>query len=267
MEVYPGLLAHEQIHGSRIQKKEPPIQTPSEHIVTTSLADEIAFRLQRKILSGDYQPGSRLVQDELCQIFGVSRTPIREALRKLQAQHLVEVIPNRGAKVRLFDKKELVEVYTIRAELEGFGCELAASKLTPKIRSRLKEVQGKLAAGVSRFARQEVGPDDESRFNSMVTESNAEFHQTIHRAAGNNNLVRMVADLQQFFPKDYIWQAVRSNVHEFLELNVEEHERVLDCLGAGDASGARREMKRHVLHAGSRLVSYLEDKHPDEGPP
>ena len=241
------------------------MSTPSEHIVMTSLADEIAFRLQRKILSGDYQPGSRLVQDELCQTFGVSRTPIREALRKLQAQHLVEVIPNRGAKVRVFDRNELVEVYTIRAELEGYGCELAAARLTPKTRARLQEIQAKLAAGVSRFARREIAPDDEARFNSVVNETNAAFHQTIHQAAGNAHLVRMVADLQQFFPKDYVWQAVRSSIREFLELNVEEHERVLKCLDAGDASGARREMKRHVLHAGSRLVSYLENNHSDEG--
>ncbi len=240
---------------------------PTEHIVTTSLADEIAFRLQRKILKGDYQPGSRLVQDELCQTFGVSRTPIREALRKLQAQHLVEVIPNRGAKVRVFDKSELVEVYTIRAELEGFGCELAAAQLTPRIRARLKEIQDNLAADVSRFARKEVGPDDEARFNSVFNETNLEFHRTIHEAAGNAHLVRMVANLQQFFPKDYIWQAVHSSLREFLELNVEEHERVLNYLDAGDAAGARREMKRHVLHAGSRLVNYLENKHLDAGTP
>ena len=237
------------------------MHTPREHIVLTSLADEIAFRLQRKILKGDYQPGARLVQDELCRTFGVSRTPIREALRKLQAQHLVEVIPNRGAKVRLFDRNQLVEVYTIRAELEGFGCEVAAPRLTPKTRARLKEIQGKLADTVSRFTRQEVGPDDEARLNSLVSETNAEFHQTIHRAAGNAHLARIVGDLLQFFPEDYIWQAARSSLREFLELNVEEHERVVDRLVAGDASGARREMKRHVLHAGSRLVSYLENKH------
>ncbi len=236
------------------------MQTPSEHIVTTSLADEIAFRLQRKILNGDYRPGSRLVQDELCQTFGVSRTPIREALRKLQATHLVDLVPNRGAKVRVFDKNELVEVYTIRAELEGFGCELAAAQLTPRTRARLKEIQGQLAAGVSRFARHEIGPDDEAHFNTVINETNVAFHQTIHRAAGNAHLVRIVADLQQFFPKDYIWQAVRSSIPEFLELNVEEHERVLKYLDAGDGSGARREMKRHVLHAGSRLVNYLEDE-------
>ena len=242
------------------------MQTPSEHIVTTSLADEIAFRLQRKILNGDYRPGSRLVQDELCQTFGVSRTPIREALRKLQATHLVDLVPNRGAKVRVFDKNELVEVYTIRAELEGFGCELAAAQLTPRTRARLKEIQGQLAAGVSRFARHEIGPDDEAHFNTVINETNVAFHQTIHRAAGNAHLVRIVADLQQFFPKDYIWQAVRSSIPEFLELNVEEHERVLKYLDAGDGSGARREMKRHVLHAGSRLVNYLEDERLGAGP-
>ena len=242
------------------------MQTPSEHIVTTSLADEIAFRLQRKILNGDYRPGSRLVQDELCQTFGVSRTPIREALRKLQATHLVDLVPNRGAKVRVFDKNELVEVYTIRAELEGFGCELAAAQLTPRTRARLKEIQGQLAAGVSRFARHEIGPDDEAHFNTVINETNVAFHQTIHRAAGNAHLVRIVADLQQFFPKDYIWQAVRFSIPEFLELNVEEHERVLKYLDAGDGSGARREMKRHVLHAGSRLVNYLEDERLGAGP-
>ena len=129
------------------------MQLHSDLIGTTSLADEIAFRLQRKILNGEYPPGSRLVQDELCQLFGVSRTPIREALRKLQAQRLVEVIPNRGAKVRVFDKNELVEVYTIRAELEAYGCELAAGQMTPKIRAELKDIQGQLAAGVSRFAK------------------------------------------------------------------------------------------------------------------
>lgn len=234
-----------------------------EPIVTTSLADEIAFRLQRKILKGDYPPGCRLVQDELCQIFGVSRTPIREALRQLQARHLIEVIPNRGARVRVFDRNELVEVYTIRAELEGLGCELAASRMNPRIRAELKQIQSGLATAVSRFARQEIDPSDEPRFNAMLNETNTRFHSAIHRASGNEHLVRLVAELQQFFPKDYIWQAVRSSLQEFLELNVEEHERILHYLDAGDASAARREMKRHVLHAGSRLVDYLESEQLD----
>ena len=76
------------------------VTNPVEEIVPTSLADEIAFRLQAAILDGVFPPGTHLYQEEICARFGVSRTPVREALRKLQAQHLVVVVPNKGAKVR-----------------------------------------------------------------------------------------------------------------------------------------------------------------------
>jgi DNA-binding FadR family transcriptional regulator len=71
-----------------------------DKVVATGLADEIAFRLQAAILDGEFPPGTHLQQDELCARFGVSRTPVREALRKLQAQHLVDLVPNKGATVR-----------------------------------------------------------------------------------------------------------------------------------------------------------------------
>ena len=72
-------------------------QTWADPPVATSLADEIAFRVESAIVEGLYPPGSRLPQDELCDRFGVSRTPVREALRKLQARNVVVVIPNKGA--------------------------------------------------------------------------------------------------------------------------------------------------------------------------
>ena len=78
---------------------------PLEQITITSLADEIAFRIQSAILAGEHPPGTRLLQDELCERFGVSRTPVREALRKLQAKHLVVLVPNKGATVRAPSRK------------------------------------------------------------------------------------------------------------------------------------------------------------------
>src|SRR4051812_34077259 len=83
-------------------------------IQTTSLADEIAFRLESAILSRELLPGTKLGQEELCHRFGVSRTPIREALRKLQAQRLVVMVPNKGATVRLPTRSEIEEVYDLR---------------------------------------------------------------------------------------------------------------------------------------------------------
>ena len=79
----------------------------TESITLTSLVDEIAFRLETAILEGEFRPGTHLLQDELCARFGVSRTPVREALRKLQAQHLVIVVPNKGATVRFPSEAEL----------------------------------------------------------------------------------------------------------------------------------------------------------------
>ena len=104
----------------------------SEPIVTTGLADELAFRLETEILDGRYPPGTRLPQEELCERFAVSRTPVREALRKLQAKNLVVVVPNKGATVRLLGRKELLDIYDVRAELEGFSCELAAARITDR---------------------------------------------------------------------------------------------------------------------------------------
>jgi hypothetical protein len=102
-----------------LDEEAPAGDSGVERIVTTSLADEIAFRVQSAILDGLYPPGSRLPQDELCEKFGVSRTPVREALRKLQAKHLVTVVPNKGATVRLLSRKELIDIYDLRSELEG----------------------------------------------------------------------------------------------------------------------------------------------------
>lgn len=235
-----------------------PLESTAEPIITTSLADEIAFRLRRKILEGEYPPGTHLVQDELCESFGVSRTPIREALRKLQAQHLVVVIPNRGAKVRGLSRKELSEVYTVRAELEGLSCELAVPNLTPEHLERLKASQSVLEVAVRQFQRGQVKASEESSFNARLNRANEEFHGEIHRAADNHHLTRMIGDLQSFFPKDYIWQANRAQRREFLDLNVKEHQEILQALLARRAKEARRAMIAHVRHAGSRLIRFLD---------
>lgn len=232
----------------------------SETILTSSLADEIAFRLQRKILEGEYPPGKHLVQDELCQLFGVSRTPVREALRKLQAQHLVVVVPNRGAKVRGLSRKELTEVFTVRAELEGFACELAAPKLTPGRLRELARVQGSLEEVVREFERNQIGPKEEPAFNARLNRANDDFHSLIHETAQNAHLSRLIDNLHSFFPRDYIWQAGRSARQEFLELNIGDHKLILRALRERNGKQARKAMREHVRHAGVLLLGFLETK-------
>lgn len=231
---------------------------PRELITTTSLADEIAFRLQTAILDGGYPPGTHLLQDELCQRFGVSRTPVREALRKLQAQHLVVLVPNKGAKVRVPSREELIEVYVLRAELEGFACELACQYVSDETLAKLEDAQTALRSAADQLEAGVLGADDGAALNAQFTRANDLFHSTISEAAQNRRLRQIITDLARFFPRDYVWRAARST-GDFRELNIEEHERIRRALAGGDARTARSEMKKHILHASALLVDYLDE--------
>jgi DNA-binding GntR family transcriptional regulator len=233
-------------------------RSTSEPIVTTSLADEIAFRLQAGILNGLYPPGTHLLQDELCARFGVSRTPVREALRKLQAQHLVVVVPNRGAKVRVPSREELIEVYTVRAELEGFASELAAGLAGRDTLAALDAAQARIDEAVAQLEAWEFEPHEEPSFHRRLASGNEDFHAAIHRAARNHRLQRIIDELQGFFPKDYVWRAMHSS-EELREVNCQEHRRVREAIHVGDGKSARREMSRHIMHAQTILLPYLDE--------
>lgn len=227
-------------------------------IMGSSLADEIAFRVEIGIMEGSYPPGSRLRQDELCDRFGVSRTPVREALRKLQARNLVIVAPNRGATVRIPTRRELLEVYAIRSELEGYSAELAAARVSDAHIEELELAQSRLVGLVSKL--EEVpGSRPEPSLDVQLNNANDAFHGVIHRASGNRRLYELVVELGVAVPKDYVWRAIASS-DDMRLLNVEEHGRIRAALLSGDAGAARTHMRDHILHARSLLLTYL-DQH------
>jgi len=228
-----------------------------EQMNITSLADEIAFRLQAAILSGDHPPGTHLLQDELCERFGVSRTPVREALRKLQAKHLVALVPNKGATVRVPGREELIDVYHVRAELEGYACQLACANVSPALLAALSATQERVSEAVVTYERDGSSATGDVALDIQVATANFEFHDAIARAAGNGRLRLMIDELQNFFPKDYVWRAMTS-ADEVRALNLEEHERIGSAVARGDAVRARREMGSHILHASAILLEYLD---------
>src|SRR3989442_13198220 len=101
-------------------------------MLTSTKADDIALVIEEAIVSGELAPGSVLRQEQLSEQFKVSRTPIREALRRLAALGLVDFVPNRGVRVRMISREELHEAFLVRAELEGLATELAAERMTPE---------------------------------------------------------------------------------------------------------------------------------------
>jgi DNA-binding GntR family transcriptional regulator len=223
----------------------------------TSLADEIAHHLQRDILEGRIGLGERLAQDELCARFDVSRTPIREALTKLQSSGLVSLRPNRGAIVRTPARREVQEVYELRAELEGFAAQRAATRIDALGLRRLDRAQEDLVAAVSGLDPAVGGAGGE--LTTAIGAANDAFHDVILTAADNHTLQRDALRLRGSFPKDHVTEAVRS-VDELLALNVDEHERISAALIAGDGAGARRAMTDHIVHAGRLLIEYLDDR-------
>jgi Mn-dependent DtxR family transcriptional regulator len=105
----------------------------------TTKADDIALVIEEAIVSGELEPGTVLRQEQLSEQFNVSRTPIREALRRLAALGLVSFVPNRGVRVRTISREELHEAFMVRAELEALATEVAATKMTPEDLAELAE--------------------------------------------------------------------------------------------------------------------------------
>src|SRR5919109_493829 len=108
-------------------------------------ADDIALVLEEAIVSGELAPGTVLRQEQLSERYGVSRTPVREALRRLAALGLVSFVPNRGVRVRTLSRDELYEAFLVRAELESLATELAATRMTPEDLLELEAAEGRFS--------------------------------------------------------------------------------------------------------------------------
>jgi DNA-binding GntR family transcriptional regulator len=219
-----------------------------------ALVDKLASQLHARVLSGELPSGTRLRQKALAEEFGVSRTPVREALRKLQAGGLVELQPNRGAVVRGLSPREIRDAYEVRAALEALAAGLAAERVNRQQLRRLEHAQREFRAALAgtisrRKGGREVGERDVRRWAS----ANDEFHQTIHEASGNEVLAGQLAQLAQNFPRD-LSRLVVSESTAMLEANVREHEAILEALAQHDAEAAYERMRQHVGRAG-RLVT------------
>lgn len=232
-----------------------------------SLVDKLASTIHARVLSGAIVRGARLPQEALAAEFGVSRTPVREALRKLQASGVVEVLPNRGAVVRGPSAREIREAYEVRTELEGLAAELATTRIGDADLLRLREAEalfrtsvGQLVAGARRRGRD--APWDE---HDAWVRANDLFHQAILEAAGNRRLAEIMADLRRSFPRELTWSALSANSRR-LEENVLQHGAILDAIERRDAKAARLHMVAHVRTAGELVLHHFETVGEPRGP-
>jgi DNA-binding GntR family transcriptional regulator len=222
----------------------------------STLVDEVAQKIQGRIMAGSIPIGSWLRQESLATEFGVSRTPIREALRKLQASGVVEFVPNRGALVRGPTVRDIREAYEIRAELEAYAAELATHWIRPDQLERLREAEAMFRDSVADLVEGRThGADSAAEENWF--HANTVFHEVVQEAAQNQRLRAMIADLHRSFPRNLTWAALRENVR-LLDENVAQHHRIREAIERGQADVARREMGEHVRFAKELVTTWFE---------
>ncbi|WP_262060235.1 GntR family transcriptional regulator [Streptomyces sp. STR69] len=216
------------------------------------LVDDIAARIRARIMNGELAIGKPLRQAALATEFGVSRTPVREALRQLQNGGLIEMQPNRGAVVRVPAPWEVRQAYEVRAELEGMAARRAASRITERGLAALREHNAVLCEAVARAAGEGTGGG-----SAATTAANDCFHTVICEAADNPWLTRMIDRINESFPRNVSSLALAGD-ERHRQLNIREHEAVIEALAAHDADRADELMREHVISSGEHLTAWYE---------
>ncbi len=200
------------------------------------LRELVADELRQRILDGRLPQGSRVIEDRLAEELGVSRNPVREAIRLVESEGLVEVTPRRGVVVSVISAEEAHDLIEVRAALEVAAVRRAANRgVAPAVLEELAAIlaEGAAAAAAGQFER--------------LTMLNTRFHDELARGSGNGALVEALRSLQ-----NRLQLLFTTGVHRRSGKAWEEHGRILDAIRAGDADWAEAETRAHISGAASR---------------
>lgn len=204
---------------------------------------EVIFEtLRNAIITGELKPGERLMEVQLAEKMGVSRTPVREAIRKLELEGLVEMLPRKGAHVADLSIKDIMDVLEVRASLDGLATALAAERIKPEQVKELKHVQTQFLQYV------------EKQNLQGTIKKDVEFHDIIYRCSGNEKLIQIANNLREqvyrfrvIYLKDYI------SPKEI----VKEHAEILEAVTERDMEKARRIAEEHIKNQEKAFLKAL----------
>jgi DNA-binding GntR family transcriptional regulator len=206
------------------------------------LSERLRESIEEEIATGRLLPGTRLDEVELATRFGVSRTPIREALRLLLGEGLVEMRPQRGAVVAQATPQRLIEMFEVMAELEGMCARLAARRLSEQEMAEIEAAHD--ACRGSAAAR-----DADAYFYA-----NERFHYAIYAASHNTFLFEQASALQR---KLRPYRRLQLRVRNRPQRSFEEHQAIVDALRDGDADKAVQSIRAHVVVQGERFADLI----------
>ena len=195
------------------------------------LGDSVYGALRQAILDRKFDPGEPLTEGDLSRRFGVSRTPVREALAKLERDHLVRVVPKKGAFVRTLSHDEILDLYQVREELEALAVRLAGAHVQP----------GELEALEARF--RDLEARGGAAGHSEVRALGDEFHRFLLKRADNTKLLQVLEQMREEVQPVWTLSIVAQGRTQAL---VREHLAIIDALKRADVRRAERLMRLHI---------------------
>jgi DNA-binding GntR family transcriptional regulator len=211
-----------------------------------SLAEQARESIRRGILDGTLAPDERITIEQIAAELGVSRTPVREALKALESEGLIRLLPHRGAVVQPFAREDLHHRYSIRAMLEGYAAEVACRVDAPGVAAALAENCRRLRAAI------EAGPPPGDLW--AMVELNQRFHATIHEGSRSATVIRQLALLRNAHAYSlHYWDDEARRM-----ATLEMHEAIAEAFRAGRPARARQLVERHLLGARDLLAAMQE---------
>lgn len=210
--------------------------------VTSRRSELLRETIEERIATGQYLPGMRLDESELADEFGVSRTPIREALIQLDSEGLVEMRPRRGAIVVEISPQRLCEMFEVMAELEAMCGRLAARRIGGD-----EETELLAAHKASQEALNSGDPNDYFYVNER-------FHQAIYAASQNRFLIEQALQLQRRLRP---YRRLQLHVRDRVRTSFQEHSEITEAILSGDSEGAANALRHHVTVQGERFSDLI----------
>jgi len=210
------------------------------------LSKKVYRALKERIIEEDLKPGEKILEVNIAEQLGVSRTPIREALRELAAEGFVKMIPNQGMVVSNISIEEIKEVLQIRKLLEGFAASIAAKKINKGEIKKLEKIIEKMNISISKD-------------NVLVySDLNGEFHNLILKVCGNKRLIKICTNLSGADHRFRI-RALRDNSKR-LKYSIKEHQKIVDALKRKDPEQADRLSQKHIENVLVNILAYKEEE-------
>lgn len=210
-----------------------------------SLADQARDRIRAAILEGKLKPGEKITIEKIAEELGISRTPVREALKALEMDSMVRLMPHKGAVVEPFAWQEIHHRYAIRAMLEGYAAELACEAGDEALITALEK-------NCERLEKVLANPQAKAKAKvRQLVELNAEFHGLIRNGSHSPTLVRLIDSLRQPSAfSEFFW-----GISEYRDMSVAHHREITAAFRARDSKRARRLTEQHLIASGEKITA------------